>query len=103
MIITTLVENMVIPNSNLKGQHGLSLYIETPKHKLLFDVGADDLFLTNAQEMGIDLSKVDTLIISHGHYDHGGGILSFLKINDHAKIYIHGQAFKPHLDRKSVV
>lgn len=69
-------------------EHGLCFYIETKKHKLLLDTGATDAFLTNANTLGTDLTKVDTVIISHGHYDHTGGLMSFVKINPDAKIYI---------------
>lgn len=69
-------------------EHGLSFYIETKKHKLLLDTGASDAFIQNANTLGIDLTKVDTVVISHGHYDHTGGILAFAQINPHAKIYI---------------
>ncbi len=73
-------------------EHGLSFYIETAKHKLLLDTGATDAFLRNAGKKGIDLTAVDTVIISHGHYDHAGGLLAFTKINPHAKVYIHKNA-----------
>lgn len=69
-------------------EHGLSFYIETQKHKLLLDTGATAAFLDNAKMLGIDLTQVDTVILSHGHYDHAGGILSFAKINAKAKIYM---------------
>ena len=69
-------------------EHGLSFYIETKNHKLLLDTGASDAFVQNAKTLGIDLTKIDTVVISHGHYDHTGGILAFAKINPHAKIYI---------------
>ncbi len=68
--------------------HGLSFYIETKKHKLLVDLGPSEETLKNAEILGIDLTAVDTVILSHGHYDHSGGILSFAGINDHAKIYM---------------
>ena len=100
MWIQALVENQVPEGNLLKTQHGLSLYVETKKHKLLFDDGADDLFLHNAEVLGIDLSVVDNLILSHGHYDHGGGLHAFLAINQQAKIYIHRNAFLPHLFKK---
>ncbi len=73
-------------------EHGLSFYIETAHHKLLLDTGATDAFLANAEKKGIDLTAVDTVIISHGHYDHAGGVLAFSKINPNAKIYIHKNA-----------
>lgn len=74
-------------------EHGLSFYLETAHHKLLMDTGATGAFTENARMMGIDLTQVDTVILSHGHYDHGGGIPAFAKINPHAKIYIRSSAF----------
>lgn len=68
MIIETLVENTSI-SEDFKSEHGLCLYIETKKHKLLFDLGASALFVENARKMSIDISEVDLVIISHGHYD----------------------------------
>jgi len=73
-------------------EHGLSFYIETKKHKLLVDTGATAAFLDNAKALGIDLQKVDTVIISHGHYDHTGGLLAFAAMNPMAKIYIQNSA-----------
>ena len=67
--ITTLVENCVY-GRKLQAEHGLSLYIETSGHRLLFDTGASDLFIRNARLLHIDLQKVDYLILSHGHSDH---------------------------------
>jgi len=88
MKIIALVENTT-KDKNLKPKHGLSVYIETLKHKILFDLGSDDTFIYNAQKLGIDLAEIDTVVLSHGHYDHGGGLLSFLKVNANPKsIYI---------------
>lgn len=69
-------------------EHGLSFYVETEKHRLLVDSGATDMFIKNAVLLGVDLTKVDALILSHGHYDHAGGILAFSRINPDAKIYL---------------
>lgn len=77
-------------------EHGLSLYIETKENKILFDMGQTDLFYHNAITLGIDLSQVDIAIVSHGHYDHGGGLSTFLNINSRAPVYIHKDAFLPH-------
>ncbi len=73
-------------------EHGLSFYIETKHHKLLLDTGASDRFLANAQSLGIDIAQVDTVIISHGHYDHTGGLLAFAACNEKAAVYIHRKA-----------
>lgn len=74
-------------------EHGLCFYVETEHHKLLMDTGHSDLFIKNAKKLGIDLTQVDTVVISHGHDDHGGGILPFVKINPSAKIYLQEEAF----------
>lgn len=72
MIIKVLVENTAISEEYGK-IHGLCLYIETEKHKILFDLGPDKLFLENAEKMGVKIEEIDTVVISHGHYDHGAG------------------------------
>ena len=95
MRITALLENTTI-DSTLEPKHGLSLYIETAKHKVLFDLGPDETYMQNAQKMGINLAEVDTAVISHGHYDHGGGLAGFLSLNDNARIFLHRKAFEPH-------
>ena len=92
MIIKTLVEN-TSTSEELGNEHGLSLYIETRQHKLLFDTGASELFTENARKMQVDLSKIDIVVISHGHYDHGGGLKAFLKLNSTAKVYLNKRAF----------
>ena len=73
-------------------EHGLSFYAETKNHKILADTGASGAFLKNAQTLGIDLRQVDTVVISHGHYDHGGGLLEFAALNPTAKIYLSQRA-----------
>ena len=92
MKIVTLLENTAC-DAGLCAAHGLSLYIETPKHKILFDMGPDARFLDNAKKLGVDLSAVDIAVLSHGHYDHGGGLRAFCEINSQADIFIHTDAF----------
>lgn len=99
MKIVTLMEDTAC-TPDFACEHGLSFYIETDGRKLLFDMGQTDLFLKNAATLGIDLSAVDTVFVSHGHYDHGGGLAAFLKINGHAPVYVHAQAFEPHFSHK---
>ena len=72
--------------------HGLSFYVETLKHKLLLDLGPSEETLHNAEKLGLDLSEIDTVILSHGHYDHSGGIIPFVKINPDADIYMQDTA-----------
>lgn len=87
MKILTLMENTCGEEGCLF-EHGLCLYIETQKHKLLLDTGASDGFIQNAGKLGVDLTAVDTVVLSHGHYDHSGGILAFAEINPRALIYM---------------
>ena len=95
MIVTTLLENTTI-STDYKPKHGLCIHIKTLNHNILFDLGPDDLFIKNATKLGINISDVDTVIISHGHKDHGGGLDSFLLHNNKAKIYINKNAFNLH-------
>ena len=94
MKIITLMDDQ--PSSSFKNEHGLSFYIQTKNHTLLFDTGASSLFLENAEMLSLPIEEVDTLIISHGHYDHTGGLSSFLKVNKKADIYLQEQALLPH-------
>ena len=100
MRIFTLMEDTACA-PDFACEHGLSFSIETNGRKLLFDMGQTDLFLKNAETLGIDLSAVDMAFVSHGHYDHGGGLMAFLAINDHAPVYVHEKAFEPHFSHKS--
>ena len=74
-------------------EHGLSLWIETADRTILFDMGQSDLFAQNAAQLGIDLAKADLAVLSHGHYDHGGGLPHFLTRNTHAPVYVSRYAF----------
>jgi len=95
MKVLSLLENTSI-RTDIECRHGLSLYIEAGRHKILFDVGPDDAFLKNAQKLGVDIADVDTLVLSHGHYDHGGGLSTFLEVNSKAPVYIRESALLPY-------
>ena len=71
--------------SCLSTEHGLSILLETERHKILLDTGASDLFIRNAELLDIDLSNVDYVFISHGHSDHAGGLRYFLEYNRQAR------------------
>lgn len=95
MKITVLVENT--RRSEAFGcRHGLSLLVETAHHRVLFDMGCDDLFMKNARVAGVDLSTVDVAVISHGHSDHGGALAQFLACNSRAEVWVEGRAFDPY-------
>ncbi|MDD3947681.1 MAG: MBL fold metallo-hydrolase [Clostridia bacterium] len=92
MKLTCLVDNETA-KKELGTEHGLSLLIQTAERNILFDTGASGLFAANAAKLGVDLSVVDTVILSHGHYDHGGGLQTFFELNTRAKAYIRDNAF----------
>lgn len=95
MKVTVLMENTAV-NSQFYAEHGLSLYLETEGHRILFDMGQTEAFADNAEKLGVDLQKVDFAVLSHGHYDHGGGLKRFLEINHTAPVYLSRFAFEPH-------
>ncbi len=99
MKIISLLENTT-HRDGIGTEHGLSLYIETGAHRILFDMGQTDLFSGNAEALGVDLSQVDLAILSHGHYDHGGGLRTFLEVNRRAPVYLHRDSFLPRFNAK---
>lgn len=89
MIITTLIENTGLENrKDLIAEHGLSLHIYRNGEQILFDTGASASFSNNAEKLGIDIGGVDRVVLSHHHYDHGGGLGRFFEVNKHAKVYL---------------
>lgn len=99
MIVKVFVENTTIAEG-FQTEHGLSLYIETARHKILFDMGASGLFRENAQKLRVDLAGIDFAVISHGHHDHGGGLKVFLEHNTTAPVYLQQKAFEMHCVRR---
>ena len=95
MLIRVLMENCAL-REEFTAEHGLSLYIEANGKKILFDAGQTDAFARNAEKLGVDLAAVDLCVLSHGHYDHSGGLMHFLALNSHAPVYMHRCAVEPH-------
>ena len=95
MKITTLIENTAL-SPELTAEHGLSLFVEAAGHTFLFDAGQSDAFAANARKLGVDLRAAEFAVLSHGHYDHGGGMTRFLEHNYTAKIYVNQNAFGGH-------
>ncbi|MBN1392823.1 MAG: MBL fold metallo-hydrolase [Sedimentisphaerales bacterium] len=92
--ITILVDDTA-SRPPLLTEHGLSLWIEYKDKRILFDTGQSNLLLKNAEKLGVDLSMTDAIVISHGHYDHTGGLPAVLKLATNAAIYFHPAAVKP--------
>lgn len=99
MVIKVLSENTSI-SPHFQAEHGLSLYVEADGRKLLFDTGASELFLENADRLDVDIADVDYVVISHGHFDHGGGLKAFFQHNKKAEVFIHTKAFEEHTARR---
>lgn len=90
--LTILVENRVRMRG-LQAEHGVSFWLELGRIRLLFDAGQSDLFLRNARHLGIDLRTADSVILSHGHYDHGGGLAFFPGWSRGPRLLAHPEAF----------
>ena len=95
MKITVLSENTSC-REDILSEHGLSLFIQTENHRFLFDMGHSDNFVKNADTLDINLNSVEFTVLSHGHYDHGGGLAKFIELNNHAPIYMSQYAYEPH-------
>ncbi|MBN2073029.1 MAG: MBL fold metallo-hydrolase [Actinobacteria bacterium] len=99
MKITILVDNYV-SSRKLKAEHGWSAVIEDGNEKILFDCGQSDLLLDNAKVLGFDLNEITKIVLSHGHYDHTGGLLPLLKyLNRNIDIYAHPSVFEEKFSR----
>ena len=92
MKLTILMENES-GRPGVFAEHGLCIYGETEAHRFLMDTGASELTVENALRLGVDLQAIDTVVISHGHYDHAGGLLSFAAHNHSAALFLHEKAF----------
>ncbi len=87
MKVTALIEDTTA-YPNLNPEKGLSLHIQRKDNDILFDTGITGNFVNNATKLGIDLTDVNITVISHGHYDHSGGLKSFMDLNDYAPVYL---------------
>lgn len=92
--ITTICENKS-PGGGLLGEHGLSMFLEVGDKRILFDTGSGLTLLPNAARLGINLGRLDAILLSHGHYDHTGGLLPLCKKFAAAPVYAHPDIFVP--------
>lgn len=98
--VTILVENTVGVPLGLLSEWGLSMHLDFGDERILFDTGEQGNLISNAQILGCDLRQVDRLILSHGHYDHTGGLLKFLQYRGRVPVYAHPDLFTGHYGRK---
>jgi len=94
LTITQLVENRA-SDPGLLGEHGLAFFIEADGHCLLFDTGQGLALRHNAEQLGISMKSVEAIILSHGHYDHAGGLSEALEMTGPVDLYLHPQALTP--------
>jgi 7,8-dihydropterin-6-yl-methyl-4-(beta-D-ribofuranosyl)aminobenzene 5'-phosphate synthase len=92
--ITLLVENTV-HRRGLLAEHGLSFHIRTGQHTVLFDTGQTDLLLQNAATLNNPLTGLDAVVLSHGHYDHTGGLAAVCGLSPDAPVFLHPEALEP--------
>ena len=93
MKITVLTDDKVKKRGFL-AEHGLSLFIEYEDCNILFDTGQSDVYIRNAKALQLDLNKTDYIVLSHGHYDHCGGISCLPELKKNPKIYVQETALK---------
>lgn len=91
--VTILVENSAGQLSALLGEHGFSALVEADGFRLLFDTGAGRAIIPNTQSLGLDLSQVNAVVVSHGHYDHTGGLPPVLSRMDDVPVYLGTEAW----------
>lgn len=89
MRITALIENTKVEDrDDLRPEFGLSLHVQVDGSKILFDMGTTAAFASNAEALGIDIADVGVAVLSHHHFDHGGGLERFFELNDQALVFL---------------
>ena len=92
--ITVLADDYTA-SANLLAEHGLSMLIEADDWRILFDTGQGRVMCGNAHALGIHLSGLDAMLLSHGHYDHTGGLADLLRESSPSAIFVHPAALRP--------
>lgn len=96
--ITVLVENTV-HRPGLLAEHGLSYWIEAGDRRVLFDTGQGSVLAGNAYKLGVPLRQAEAVVLSHGHFDHTGGLAEVLKQGPSMAVYLHPAALEPKFAR----
>ncbi|TDO85243.1 7,8-dihydropterin-6-yl-methyl-4-(beta-D-ribofuranosyl)aminobenzene 5'-phosphate synthase [Halanaerobium saccharolyticum] len=90
----TILSDNTVEKRKLLAEHGLSIYFEYNEQQYLFDTGQGEVLVSNALKSGIDLKKIDTVFLSHGHDDHTGGLKKLLEINPEIRVFAHSDVFQ---------
>ncbi|MGA2479481.1 MAG: MBL fold metallo-hydrolase [Spirochaetia bacterium] len=90
---TILVDDS-LGNPDLQSEHGLSVWIDADHFRVLFDTGQGTMALQNARRLGFEPAEIDAIAISHGHYDHTGGMLATLAACQKAHVFLHPEALR---------
>jgi len=98
--IAILADNLVTDGKGCLGEHGLSLFVEADGACFLFDVGQSGIAVGNAARLGCDLSSAETVVVSHGHYDHAGALPMLLQAFGPRKLLAHPDLFTPKYVRR---
>lgn len=92
--ITVLIENET-SQENLCCEHGLSLYLRYGRYNILLDAGQTGIFSRNTAALGCSLDSLDAAVLSHGHYDHADGFVTFFETNKSLKVYARPAVMEP--------
>lgn len=101
MLTATILTDNRACDAALAAEHGLAVHLQTPHASVLFDTGAGaESLLHNSRALGIDLAAVTHVVLSHGHYDHSGGLAAFLDRNHTARLFLCQEALLPRFRRR---
>jgi 7,8-dihydropterin-6-yl-methyl-4-(beta-D-ribofuranosyl)aminobenzene 5'-phosphate synthase len=95
MIRLAILSENTARGAGILGEHGLAFWIDTGSHRVLFDTGQGMALINNARVLGIDLARTDAIVLSHGHFDHVGGLSAALAASTHASLFLHPRAVEP--------
>ncbi len=101
--LTVLCENNVdkVSPYGLLGEHGFACHLQTPDGEFLFDTGGGMTIMNNAKLLGIDFTKLQGIMFSHGHFDHTGGFKHVLELTGKIPVYAHPDLFSEHFSQNS--